>query len=135
MALIDWDHGLSVSIPEIDQQHQELVALLNELHQAMGERRSAEALGGIIDGLVDYVATHFATEERYFDQSGYPEAEGHKAEHAAFATKAADFRKGFEEGRVTLSIEVLSFLADWVRNHIRDSDRKYVPLFRERGLA
>ena len=134
MALIDWNDSLSVSVAEIDRQHKELVALLNELHQAMGERRSVEALGAIIDGLVGYVASHFATEEKYFDQFGYPEAPAHKAEHAEFAAKAMDFKAGHEAGRVTLSIEILSFLADWVRNHIRDADMKYSALFREMGL-
>ena len=135
MPLIEWNDSLSVSVAVIDQQHRKLVALLNELHEAMMEKRSAEALGAIIDGLFDYTVTHFATEERYFDQFGYPEAADHKAQHAEFATKATEYKRGFENGSVTLTIEVLSFLTDWVRNHIRDSDRKYSALFAEKGLV
>jgi len=37
MALFDWNDQLSVGVAEIDKQHQELVKLINDLHEAMRE--------------------------------------------------------------------------------------------------
>ena len=114
MALIKWNDSFSVNVAEIDQQHQKLVSMIN--------------------GLISYTATHFKTEERYFTQFGYPETDSHKKEHAAFVQKVSDFKDGFEEGKLSLSIEVMNFLSDWLQNHIKGTDKKYSQFFNEKGL-
>ena len=35
MALIDWSPALSINIEKFDDQHKKLVAMVNELHDAM----------------------------------------------------------------------------------------------------
>ena len=82
MALIDWNESLSVEIAEIDHQHKKLVNILNELHAAMRQGQSKTVMAEIVDRLVDYTATHFATEEEYFDEFKYDETGPHKMEHA-----------------------------------------------------
>lgn len=72
MALIQWDDSFSVKVAEIDQQHKRLIVMINELHDAMKQGKGKDALGKIINGLISYTATHFDTEERYFDQFEYP---------------------------------------------------------------
>jgi hemerythrin len=44
MALIDWDASYSVQVDEIDQQHQKLIAMINELNEAMKQRKGKELL-------------------------------------------------------------------------------------------
>ena len=134
MAFIDWSDEFSVHIEEIDKQHQELVAMINELHTAMHERKAKDVLGNIIERLIAYVQTHFATEEKYFDQFDYPEAMAHRREHREFAEKVTDFKQGFDENRLMLSIDIMDFLEDWLVTHIKDSDKKYGPFFNEKGL-
>ena len=84
--------------------------------------------------LISYTATHFKTEEKYFDQFGYPETDSHKKEHAAFVKKVTDFKDGFEKGKLGLSVEILNFLSDWLKNHIKKTDMKYSQFFNEKGL-
>ncbi|MBT7185719.1 hemerythrin family protein [Candidatus Bathyarchaeota archaeon] len=134
MAFIDWSDELSVQVAEIDQQHQKLVAMLNELHDAMREKKAKDALGRIIKGLVDYAGTHFATEEKYFDQYGYPGAATQRREHKEFVAKVSEFKQGFDEGRLMLSMDVMDFLENWLVTHIQGSDKKYGPFFNEKGL-
>jgi len=134
MALFEWDETFSVNVVEIDQQHRKLVEMVNELHDAMGAGKSKEILGKIIKGLSNYAKIHFATEEKYFDQFGYPDADSHKDEHANFAQKVAEFKEGFDAGRLGLSIEVMRFLSTWLKSHIKDVDKKYGPFFNENGL-
>ena len=134
MALIEWNENLSVNVDEIDAQHQQLVGLINDLNDAMREKRAKEALGGIIDSLTDYAVRHFSTEENYFEKFEYPETRVHKKEHNNFVEKVAIFKKGFDEGKVLLSIDVIDFLKDWLINHIQGSDKKYGPFLNEKGL-
>jgi len=134
MALIRWENKMSVKVKEIDEQHKKLVNMINELHQAMLERKSKEALGEIIDGLIEYTDTHFKTEQKYFDKFGYPEADTHKKEHQDFVKKVVDFKKGYDEGKLLLSLDIMNFLKDWLVNHIMGSDQKYSDFFNQHGL-
>jgi len=134
MPLIQWNDSLSVNIDEIDKQHQKLIGMINDLNDAMREGKGKDIVGKIVTGLISYAETHFTTEEAYFDQFEYPGAYSHKKEHLDFVMKVFDFKTGFEKGTVGLSIEVLNFLSDWLRDHIKGVDRKYVPFFNAKGL-
>jgi hemerythrin len=134
MALITWDKSFSVNIVEIDKQHQKLIGMITDLNEAMRQGKGKAILGQIISGLIGYVDTHFKTEEKYFEQFGYLETDAHKKEHQDFTAKVGDFKKGFEGGQLGLSIEVMNFLSDWLQNHIKVVDKKYAPLFIEKGL-
>ena len=134
MALIQWDDSLSVGIAEIDGQHQKLVNMINALNDAMRDGKGKEVLGKLVNALAAYATTHFGMEERYFDQFGYPDADAHKAEHRAFVQKVGDFKDGFEQGKLGLSVQIMTFLSDWLRSHIKQTDKKYCPCFRENGL-
>lgn len=134
MPFIQWTNALSVGIAEIDREHQGLVAIINDLHDAMHQGKGKDALAEIINRLISYAMTHFQTEEDYFDRFGYPEATAHKAEHAAFKQKVGEFRIGFEAGAIGLSFQVMDFLSKWVQNHIQNADKKYGPFLRDMGL-
>lgn len=134
MTLIKWDQSLSVGIEEIDKQHQLLIQRINELYKAMSAAKEHSVLRKLINQLYTYAAMHFAKEEHYFDIFGYPEAESHKKEHSDFEQKVSQFEKDFNNGRQALSDEIMSFLGNWLANHIKGSDKKYEPFFKERGL-
>jgi hemerythrin len=134
MALIQWDNSFSVNVAEIDKQHQGLIGMINDLNEAMRQGKSKEVLGKIIEGLVNYAVKHFETEEKYFDQFGYINSFSHKKEHADFTKKVAEFKSGFDSGKIMLSIEVMDFLSSWLQKHIKGTDMKYGPFFNEKGL-
>lgn len=134
MALITWNESFSVNVAEIDRQHQKLIGMVNDLNEAMKIGKGKEVLGKILSGLVSYTMIHFRTEEKYFDQFGFPETEHHKKEHATFIEKVSDFKNKFESRNLFLTIEVMDFLGDWLKNHIMGTDRKYSSFFNENGL-
>lgn len=134
MALIEWQSSYSVDVKEIDDQHKRLVEMINNLHQAMADRKAKEVLGDIIQGLVDYTQTHFSTEEKYFKQFGYEDTEEHIKQHENFVKKVSDFKEGFDSGRLMLSIDVINFLKDWLINHINGTDQKYTDFMHNNGI-
>ncbi|MDQ5987662.1 MAG: Bacteriohemerythrin [Syntrophus sp. SKADARSKE-3] len=134
MSLIKWSSDLSVNVVEIDRQHQALVGMINELNDAMSDKKATDVLGKIIDNLINYAANHFAQEERYFDQFKYPDTARHKAEHREFVKKVNDFHESFKKGKLFLSVGVMNFLRDWLVNHIKGTDKKYSRFFNEHGL-
>lgn len=130
-----WDDSFSVQVQEIDSQHQRLIEMLNQLHDMMKSGQGKDAIGPVLEDLTNYTVTHFGTEETYFDQYGYEHTQAHKVEHRAFVDKVSKFKSDFDAGNVNLSIELMQFLKDWLVNHIKGSDQKYVACFKEHGLS
>lgn len=131
---MNWSDDLSVGVSEIDEQHKRLVALINALHDAMRSGQGKDALEKTLGELAAYTQYHFTAEEEYMQKFGYPDYASHKKEHDAFVAKVADFQQAYTGGRLGLSIEVMTFLRDWMAGHIRGSDTHYTACFREHGL-
>ena len=135
MELMKWDESFSVNVKEIDEQHQKLVAMINALHAAMKEGKGNDVLGGILGRMAEYTVFHFETEEKYFDEFHYEKTDEHKAQHKAFVDKVIGFKKELSEGSLSLSIDVMNFLVDWLKNHIKGADKAYSKCFNEHGLS
>ena len=135
MPLMTWSDKLSVGVEVFDSDHKRLVAMVNELFDAVNAGKGKDALGRVLDGLVTYTKTHFAREEEYFKKHGYPDMAAHMKEHHDLATQVLEVQKKWNAGQnAVLSMEVLNFLKNWLLQHIQGSDRKYGPFLREKGV-
>lgn len=134
MNFLEWNDKYSVNVKEIDKQHQEIFKITNKLLNSIADGKGDEIVGDILQNLTDYIATHFRTEEYYFDKFNYPKSYSHKEEHEAFAQKVSEFKKSFEKGRKTLYIDVTNFILNWLMSHVLLSDKEYVKFFNEKGL-
>ncbi|MEA1050108.1 bacteriohemerythrin [Lamprobacter modestohalophilus] len=134
MPLLQWNDSLSVRIDSIDAEHKKLIAMINALHDAMRQQRSKAVQQRVINGLVSYTRIHFVNEERFFDQHGYPNAPAHKQEHAKFIFKVKAFQDDFERGKLTLSLDIMNFLSDWLSDHIKGSDQRYSDYLAAKGV-
>lgn len=134
MNLITWNSQLETGISQIDKEHKHLVELINKLYTAMSSGQSKTVMGEILTELVTYGAKHFATEEKYFKQTGYSDASSHIAHHESFKAKASKLLEDYHQGKTTLSMETLNFLMDWVTKHIKDVDMKYVDALKKAGI-
>jgi hemerythrin len=123
--IFPWREDYSVHIPQIDVQHQQLVAIINELHAAMLQGTANAALGRILDELVRYAQSHFAYEEAMLQQRGYSSLTVHRAEHQKLTQQVADLKERFRAGKLTLSVQVMQFLKEWLANHILTRDMQY----------
>ncbi len=135
MTLVEWNEKLSVGVAIIDDEHKNLVGMLNKLYDAMQAKHSEEALGKVLDELVAYTASHFKHEEALFAKAGYPAAAEHEKEHTDLTKQVLDVQKKYREGATaTLSTEVLNFLRKWLLTHILGSDKKYGPHLNAKGI-
>jgi hemerythrin len=124
MALMEWNDRLSVGVDMIDSDHKRLVAMVNELHDAVLAARGKDVLGKTLDGLITYTKTHFAREEAEMAKFKYPKAADHLREHALLAKQVLDVQAKYRAGNsAVLSMEVMAFLRDWLLKHIQASDR------------
>ena len=135
MSHIVWDEKYSVHIEVIDQQHRKIVEILGKLFDEMGKRKSQEVLKAILDQMIWYATEHFATEEIFMKQYGFPGYEAHKKEHEGFKTKVAAFQQDFAAGKESLSFNLIRFLTDWLDHHIMEIDKQYGPFLNEKGVC
>ena len=134
MPFMAWNDRLSVGIKVIDDDHKRLLGLANELYDAIGANRGREVLGPILDGLVNYTRVHFAREEKFFAQTNYPEAATHKQKHEELMRQVLSIQERWNGGSNTLTLETMTFLKDWLFDHILDCDGKYGPHLRQSGI-
>jgi hemerythrin len=135
MPILPWNNSLAIGIASIDAQHQQLVSYLNELYDAMTAKKGPEVTGRILSQLVDYTVKHFAHEEQFFAQTGYPDSAAHIKEHNDLKQKVGEFGKSFAAGKATINAELMNFLRSWLMTHIMQSDKKYVAHLKAKGAT
>lgn len=130
-----WTEKLSVGVAVLDDDHKRLVAMVNELYDAMQAGHGKELLGAVLDRLVQYTRVHFEREQKLFEQTGYPAAAPHRQEHDTLTGQVLDVQRKYMAGAsAALSIDVLRFLKSWLINHIQGSDQKYRSHLNSKGI-
>jgi hemerythrin len=126
---------MSVGVKALDEDHKRMVGMLNELHDGIMLGQAKEALGRVLDGLVNYTQTHFAREEQLFSQADYPGALAHKTEHNELTKRVMDLQMRYKNGaQLALTLETVNFLKSWLLNHIQISDKRYGPHLNAKGI-
>jgi len=124
-AIFPWLEKYSVGIPQIDTQHKGLVRLINDLHAAMSTGQGTQKVGKILDELVHYTEEHFSYEENMLKQRKYSKLIGHQAEHKRLTGQVLELRDKYKKSTLTLTMEVMQFLKNWLANHIMGHDQQY----------
>lgn len=131
MELIEWQETYSVANQRIDQQHQRIVSMINQLGKAMETGAERPALVKILSDLAGYTKTHFQEEERLMEQAAYPELDGHKQRHAELNRQLADFYRTFYTSSRPQAAEIMTFLQRWLFDHILEQDKRYIPFLQQ----
>lgn len=129
MKRIEWGERFSVGVAVLDEQHKELIRMLNCLIDHPRAGADSEPMVDVLEKMTQYAAYHFRTEEQLFSEYEYPQYAAHNAEHTEFKTKAARFCMEAIARKNGLAGEVLHYLRAWLMNHILVSDMKYKPFF------
>jgi len=124
-----WNDSFLTGIDRIDEQHKVLVNTLNEANARLAGNVTRELLEQITRDLLSYAIYHFETEETLMQEYGYAglatgDAEKHRQEHRSFSQQVVALREGLRDGRLVTREELLSFLNNWLINHILYTDKQ-----------
>ncbi len=133
-ALVVWTDVLSVNDPEIDQQHRQLIDIINSLHAAMVAGKAKQVIGDLTDRWMEYTVRHFQYEEKRMAACGYPDLENHRRQHAKMAQRVRDIKEKANSGQGLVELEARKILKAWLTEHIKGSDKQYVP-YLEKGRS
>ena len=125
---VAWDDAYSVGFEAIDNQHKELIKMINALFESckQGTKAADAAFLQTIKKAVDYARTHFSEEAQYMLNANYPDVKEHRKQHDDFVTTVLKSMQEFEAGK-TAPVELARFLKHWLLNHIAVTDKKYAP--------
>jgi hemerythrin-like metal-binding protein len=131
--LFVWDGSYETGIAAIDQDHQGLVNLINDLYEAMQDGSGGALLLPIFSALKHYTENHFIREESYMVECGAPDQANHIREHRQMVAKLAELEKRHRQGEAAISLQTLTFLRDWLKNHICSVDLAMAAQVRSRA--
>jgi hemerythrin-like metal-binding protein len=109
-----------VGVQEIDDQHRQLVQMVNRINQAIVNRLDTGLIARAFKELLDFTRLHFATEERLMLQHGFAEMAAHTQEHAQLLRKLAELAAQTAQGNDLL---ILQTIKDWLMGHIQHADK------------
>lgn len=125
MPIVEWKSEYLLNIDQIDEHHRHLFDLLNKTYDSFVAGDSERLLADLFDELVDYATYHFATEEVVMKASGYPQYEQHHELHQKFCLRISEIQNDYMNGRSELSLEILSFLKNWITDHVLVKDAQF----------
>ena len=123
MAHILWSTAFSIGVPDVDQEHEELVVLANQMHDLLGSSAPDEDIQKTFRRLTSHTVTHFWNEEALFVNTAYPRAAIHARKHQHLLTILACFQTCLDRSGQYFKLEgQLGFLRDWLMDHITTED-------------
>lgn len=128
--MIPWTDIYQLGIPEIDDQHRCIFAMLSDIKSLMdkkGEVANYDDVLAAFDKLNDYTIWHFYYEEKIMRDSHYPEVEKrlHEWEHYDFIEHVGMIKKrDFDKNESTVLSNTIEFMKNWVEKHLVGADCK-----------
>lgn len=135
MAIIAWDKSIILNVRLIDDQHKELVDLINSFYESIRKKEPNTAILELLQGLLDYTRFHFTAEQDLMRKHNYPGLQDQLKEHKDFIQHITDCHTRISEGKLVVSLEVTSFLRTWLIDHIKGTDKKLAEFLNQRGIT
>ncbi len=125
--IFPWDNNFETGIALIDEQHKQLVNILNRLAAHLANRSNPITLNKIFDELADYADYHFKAEEEIWSAHFMNDDwfTSHKRTHESFIAKVIEMKQ--EENVKPLDDviqDIVAFLSHWLASHILDTDKR-----------
>ena len=124
MKLIEWQDDFSVGVASVDHEHQELIELINGLHDAMQADASAGDVLDTLGEILAQISLHFALEEKHMRAHGYKAFAEHKQDHEALLDDLRDIMDEVHADGHYDPVQLSQDLRRWFSEHFRTHDAR-----------
>jgi hemerythrin-like metal-binding protein len=125
MPLVEWEEKFKLGIASVDYEHEELIALINELHAGLESDPPREAVADFLGEIHARISAHFALEEKLMREQRYDAYDAHKSDHEALREEIREIMDGYEAGAYDDPGDTLSeSLRAWFTNHFETHDAR-----------
>ena len=135
MTIVEWTPDLNTGIPDIDEQHKQMLHHINDFYEA-ANAKDKERMAIVLFDLINSTLAHFQYEEALMEQAKYPLLEPHRRVHKNFIDKLMALHEKLQTMETTDDIAVLLIdsLDGWLFRHIRINDKGYTNSVNESGV-
>lgn len=124
MTLIAWRNEFSVGVDAVDHEHREMIALINELDEAMQDDASQATVVESLGEIYARISAHFALEEKTMRDARYTRLAEHKQDHEQLLDELLDVIDSVDdEGRYDRA-DLSRSLDRWFSDHFRTHDAR-----------
>ena len=135
MTIVEWTPDLDTGIPDIDEQHKQMLHHINDFYEA-ANAKDKDRMSIVLFDLINSTLAHFQYEEALMEQAKYPLLEPHRRVHKNFIDKLMNLHEKLQTMETTDDIAVLLIdsLDGWLFRHIRINDKGYTNSVNESGV-
>lgn len=126
-----FDQTHMIGVAKVDEEHRNLVHLLNRLNLAFRRGEAHAVIEGMFDDLLTATVQHFRTEAALMEQYQYAASEAHLREHDNLVREALYLKDHLKEGGELLALQSVK---DWLIGHIKHSDKLLGAYLNSRGV-
>jgi len=122
MPLVEWKDEYNTGIAEVDFEHRELIALINDSFEEAKKEGSSAALMDCLGDIFERISAHFALEEKVMKAERYDRFGPHKEDHERLLDSIRDI---MDEVMAAERIDEDRFgqsLRDWFVTHFSTHD-------------
>ncbi|MDR0656887.1 MAG: bacteriohemerythrin [Treponema sp.] len=124
---LQWRSEYSVGIPEIDKQHQEIMALITDLLKLCREDNNdgkQQSFINLVLIITEHFQRHFEAEEKLMLEKNYPHYENHKKRHDQLLENIKKMTEKIINGKQQMSLlNIVIFLREWFVENIYGLDK------------
>ncbi len=125
--IITWNPDLATGLKQVDEEHQGLVALINEVAPLLigAPNNLIQDFDVIHQRLMEYAETHFKTEESLMHQYQVDarSRDRHHRVHEGFIAQVSGMKHGAADRETIHADNLLAFLAGWLIHHVLGEDQ------------
>ena len=130
--VLQWREAMSVGYLAIDQDHQKLLLILNEIIEIISAQNREGEIDKVFAKLVDFASEHFEREEAFQKKIGFSDRYPHRQKHVELVMDLVDhydkLRRETDPAKKREIVPVFSkFLTYWLLNHVMKEDMKMKP--------
>ena len=133
--IVEWEDSLLIGHDDIDNDHKQLLGMLDEYGQAILNDTIDEKAGEFLEALIHDTGEHFKREEALMRASDYPNYSNHRHVHDMLLKMTADLLKVYRQDKDVFDHKsTLSFLRHWLIGHIVSMDVPYGRFIKDKTI-
>lgn len=133
---IRWCDCLDVGVAEIDAEHRQFVARVNELNKAIVGCEDKPTVKWLLDVMLTEAKHHFWHEQQLLALWKYPDRAVHVAKHAHLIAELDAVMREFEHADVSFTWALKGlYLKQLLVDHLMKEDMKYRDFLRQKSGA
>lgn len=124
MKLIEWQSEFSVGVASVDHEHQELIDLINTMHNHIQADASQQRIVDTLGDIYAQIAAHFALEEKQMRDHHYKAYPEHKEDHETLLDDLRDIMDEVDADGYYDQAQLSQDLRRWFSEHFATHDAK-----------